>query len=351
MAIKIVDPLNIAEWVNVTEGVQYIPVRRNLAGDLGLFSSEYLDTNTAILPVTTVNDYKLVDIPWGTRVKNTQRDSKSRLRLEVPHFGVEDSVRPLDLAGKVDFDDFILQNRPQALNDFMDKKKEKARQAVVNTWSDAMMGLIRDGTAYAPNGTVVNNFYTAFGVARSELTIDLAQANNPKLSIQAAIDNIVDNFKGGFVPSTFLALAGRTFFDALASHPFVLENARTYQAEQQSIAVLTGILGTQVPAGANLNKRYQVLDFGGVIWVRVSSTTEIAADEARLFPTDLPDLFKIFFAPSDLTFDTINSPAQEDYYFEKMEADRTAINFIYETNFLVGTLWPKAIAKLTATYV
>lgn len=347
MGTKVVDPLNINEWINLTNGVEYIPVRRNLAGNLGLYSSELLDTNTAILPITNVNDYKLVDIPWGTRMKNTLRDGKARLRLEVPHFAVEDAVRPLDIAGKIDFDDFLLQSRSQSVASFLDKKKEKARQAIVNTWSDAQMGLIRDGTAYAPNGTVVNNYYTAFGVTRSDLTIDLNPANNPQASIQAAIDNIVDNFKGGFVPSRFVAFAGRAFFDALKSHPFVLENSRIYKDEMQSVEVLTGILGTQ---GYNLNARYQVLDFGGVIWIRVSSTTEIAADEARLFPTDLPDLFKMFFAPSDLTFDTVTSPAQEEYYFEKMEPDRTALNFSYETNFLVATLWPKAIVKLTAVY-
>jgi hypothetical protein len=347
MANKIVDPLNINEWINLTKGVEYIPVRRNLAGNLGLFQSELLDTNTAIMPVTTSDDYKLVDIPWGTRVKNLQRDKKARLRLEVPHFAVEDAVRPLDIAGKIDFDDFLLQTRAQSVQRFLDKKKEKARQAIVNTWSDAMMGLIRDGTAYAPNQTVVNNFYTAFGVTRTELNIDLNPANNPQASIQAAIDDIIDNFKGGFVPSRFVAFTGRAFFDALKSHPFVLENARIYKEDQQSVEILTGILGTQ---GYNLGQRYQVLDFGGVIWIRVSSTTEMPTNEARLFPTDLPDLFKIFFAPSDLTFDTINRPAQEEYYFEKMEADRTALNFTYETNFLVATLWPKAIVKLTAVY-
>lgn len=348
MGIKVVDPLNITEWINLTKGVEYIPVRRNLAGNLGLFQSEFLDTNTAILPVTDVNDYELVDIPWGTRVKNTLRDGKRRLRLEVPHFAVEDSVRPMDIAGKVDFDDFLLQNRSQSVERFIDKKKEKARQAIANTWSRAMMGLIRDGSAYAPNGTVVNNYYTAFGVTRSDLTLDLNPANNPKVSIQAAIDNIVDNFKGGFVPSRFVAFAGRNLFDALANHPFVLENARIYASDQWSVEVLTGILGTE---GYNLNARYQVIDFGGVIWIRTSDIVkEIAADEARIFPTDLPDLFKIFFSPSDLTFDTVNSPAQEEYYFEKMESDRTALNFTYETNFLVATLWPKAIVKLTAVY-
>ncbi len=341
------DPLNSNEWINLTAGVEYIPVRRNLAGNLGLFSPEYLETNTAILPVTTVNDYKMVDIPWGTRLKNVGTDSKKTLRLEVPHFAVEDAIRPNDINGKVDWDDFMLQTRSQTVERFVDKKKERARQTVANTHSAAMMGLIKDGTAYAPSGTVVNNYYTAFGVTRSELTLDLRQTEDPLISIQAAKDDIADNFKGGFVPNSHVAFAGRTLFDSLARHPYTIDLGK-HLLDTQSIEILTGILGTQ---GVNLNARYQVLSLGGVMWIRVDSTDEMPLNEARLFPTDLPDLFKIFFAPSDLTFDTINSPAQEEYYFEKMEADRTAVNFSYESNFLVGTLWPKAIVKLTAQYV
>ena len=50
----------------------------------------------------------MVDIPYGTRVKNTQANSKATLRLAVPHFGEEDAVRPLDVKGKIAFEDFQL---------------------------------------------------------------------------------------------------------------------------------------------------------------------------------------------------------------------------------------------------
>ena len=57
MGIKKQDPLNLNEWVNLTDGVEYTPVRRKLPAMLGLFSVEPLDSTTAILPITTVNDY------------------------------------------------------------------------------------------------------------------------------------------------------------------------------------------------------------------------------------------------------------------------------------------------------
>lgn len=345
---RINDPLNANEWINLSEGVEYLPVRRQLAANLGLFQPEYLEGNTAIVPITSVNDYSMVDIPWGTRVKNTQGDPKQSLRLAVPHFAVEDSVRPLDIKNKVSYDDFLLSTRSETVQAFLDKKQIRARQTVMNTWNLAFMHLIREGAAYAPNGTVVNNYYTAFGVTRSDLTLNLVQTENPRISIQAAVDNIVDNFKGGGVPQRFLALAGRDLFDALRNHPYVLDKASIYKEDRQSVEVLTSILGTE---GYDLTARYQVLDFGGVIWIRVDSSSEMPVNEARLFPTDLPDLFKVFFAPSDLTFDSVNSVAQAEYYWEKMETDRTALNFTYESNFLVATLWPKAIVKLTAQYV
>ena len=344
---RVVSPQNINEWTNLSEGIDLLPVRRSLAANLGLFQPEYMEGKTFLLPVTSVNDYKMVDIPWGTRVKNLQRDNKARLQMSIPHFAIDDSVAPGDIQGKIAFDDFLLQSRSETVESFMDKKKEKARQTVMNTWNDAFMHLIKTGTAYAPNGTVVNNYFTAFGVTQSVLNLDLTPTENPKTSIQAIIDNITDNFKGGFVPTRRLALCGRNLFDALASHPFVLNSAAIYKEDTMSVEMLTGILGTQ---GFDLNARYQAFSFGGVVWVRCDSEEEMPVDEARVFPTDLPDLFKVFFAPSDLTFDTINSPAQAEYYFELARANRTGVDFSYESNFLVGTLWPKAIVKVVAVY-
>ncbi|MFK5282713.1 major capsid protein, partial [Lacticaseibacillus paracasei] len=87
----------------------------------------------------------MVDIPYGTRVKNTQANSKATLRLAVPHFGEEDAVRPLDVKGKIAWEDFQLGARPETLNNVIERKQIQHRQTMVRTHELAMKQLIVDG--------------------------------------------------------------------------------------------------------------------------------------------------------------------------------------------------------------
>lgn len=343
------DPSNYNEWVNVSEGLEFIPARRSLIQALGLFSPEYLETKRTVIPLVSIDDYTMVDTPYGVRMQTALRDSKSQLPFEVPHFATTDSVRPADIQGKYEWDDFMLSTRAATVEYEVNKKKARHVQTMVNTKDKAMLQLITDGTVYAPNGTVVNNLYTAFGVSRTETTISLAPDANLRDQIQAEIDGITDNFKGGFVPTRFVRLCGRDHFDAIATHAYTIDVAKAI-VDSLSIEQLRGRLGVAVPDGTSNRDTYQVLEMFGVTFIRCNPN-EIPTDEARMFPVDIPDMFKVLYAPSDLTFDTVNQPAQDMYYFEKAEADRTAINMTYETNFACITLWPKAIIKVTATYV
>lgn len=338
---------NYNEFTSLSTGLEYIPARRNILGDLGIFEKEFLNTNTVDIPRTTINDYKMKPIPWGTRAQNTQGNTKGVLTLRIPHHEVEDAIKPEDVQGKIDFDDFSLQDRPETIQAIVRRKMKTAKQTVANTWSDGMIRLIRDGESLGAHDTILANFYDEFDVIRTELNIDLVAANDPVPSIQAAIDNIQDNFKGGYVPTQFVALANRTFFDALARNAYVVDQARyRVSGDRQSVEILTGRLGTQ---GYNLGKEYQVLDFAGVIWIRVTDD-EIPVNEARMFPTDIPDMFKVFFANSQINFDYVNTTALEAYYFEKMSEARDLVSIRYETNPLFVTLWPKALIKLTGVF-
>lgn len=345
---KVQSPINTNEWVDLSDtGIEYIPVRRRLCSALGMFTPEFLTSSDVYIPITSVEDYKLVDSAYNTRQQNLLRDKKNRLRIEIPHFGEEGAIFPSDIKQKIAWEDFMFRTRSETVSSMFDREKEKAAQAVARTKDEAMMQLVRDGTVYAPNGTVVNNLYTAFGVTQSSLNLDLVPTNNPKTSILAALDDIVANFKGGFEPTQFVAFANKAVFDALEAHPYVIDVAKN-GGITESVDILSGLLGTAAPTGAS-RQLYRTLDFAGVKWIRVSDT-EIPANEVRLFPIDVPNMFKILYAPSELTFDTVNSTALEQYYFENVASDRTSIKYIYETNFACITHWPKAIVKLTAVY-
>lgn len=347
MATKnISSPVNPTEWTSLHEPFNYINPRRNILASLGLFQSEFLNTRTLELPRVTMNEFRMVDSTWGTRVFNTQGDNKQNLLLKIPHFGVEDAITPLDIDQKIAWEDFY---DPQSLvketvERVQLRKMNQARRNVTRMWDEAMLHLVRDGSAYAPNGTVVTNYYTEFGVTRQDVPLAVSDPLvDPKTSIQAMIDTIIDNFKGGYEPGSFIGLLGRELFDELVSHPAVIDAAR-YGAliGNQNAEVLARRLGT---TPLNLNSSYQVLDFGGVLWVRVHGN-EMPADEGRIFPTDVDSLFKIFFAPSIDDFDVINTTALEAYYRIKMNEDRDRLRIRYESNPLVATLWPSAILRI-----
>jgi hypothetical protein len=331
------------DFTTLSKEMELIPVSANVSVDLGLFRSEYLNTDTLQIARTTNNDYALTDVPWGTRVKNHLLGGKGVLTLSVPHFGGEDAILPRDVKGKFDWEDLVSTTRPQTVQRFVARKMAAAKRTIANTWMKAEMQLINSGTAYAPNGTVVVNYFTEFGVTQSSLALTLSNQNlDPKPAIKAITRNIQDNFQGGFVPSRFVGLCDRAFFDALEGHAFVRDAVKHFE-QDQSVEILTQRLGTK---GYNLDARYEVLNFGGVTWI-CAANGEITANEARVFPVDVPDMFVKFFAPSEENFDIVNQEALEAYYFEYMSTRRDRVDIHYETNVLCATMWPKALVRVT----
>lgn len=348
MTVKIQNPNNVNEWVDLSStGIENIPVMYNLASALGLFTPEYGTSSDWYLPIVDQVGYALVDTPYNTRSANLTKDKKKRLKFEIPHFGEEGAIFPSDVKQKIAWEDFMFQSRSETVAGLFDREKERAAQAIQRTKDIAMMQLIKDGTVYAPNGTVVNNLYTAFGVSQSALSLDLSPTGNPKKSILAAQDDICSNFKGGYTPSRYVCFLEATPFDALEAHPLVMDNAK-HILDFQSIQILTGLLGTVAPSGASRNQ-YRALNYAGVLFIRVTNQ-EVPDDQGRLFPIDVPNMFKICYAPSELTFDTVNTTALEQYYWEKVASDRTQIQYIYEANFACITPYPKSIVRLNAVY-
>lgn len=349
MATNIAKQGSYIEFTSLSKEMQLIPVRQNILGALGLFTAEYLNTDTVTIPRITVKDYKYSDVPWGTRVKNNANNTKGVLTLPIPASAGEDVVLPMDVKGKFNWDDIVAANRPDTVQAFVARKMATIKQAYANTWSAAMMQLVRDGTAYAPNGTLATsygstvNFFTEFGVSQTTVALGLAdQSVSPKAQCKAIIRAIQDNFKGGFVPNNFLGICSREVFDALEGHPYVVDGNKLVN-NAQSLDVVLGRLGY---GGLALDGRYEMLDFGGIVWI-CAAAGEMTTNEARVFPVDVPDMFKVFFAPSIENFDTVNATAQEVYYYEYMSDRKDSVEIHHESNFLFATLWPSAIIKVT----
>ncbi len=339
------------EFTSLSKEMALIPVRQNILGALGLFTAEYLNTDTVVIPRVQVKDYVYSDVAWGTRVKNNANNTKGVLTLPIPASAGEEAITPLDVRGKFNWDDIVSANRPESVQALMARKMQTIKQAYANTWSKAMMQVVRDGTAYAPNGTLATSygstvdFFQEFGVTQQTVAFTLADESvSPKAKCKEVIRKIQDTFQGGFIPNNFLGIADRGFFDLLEAHPYVVDGNKAI-INGQSLDVVLGRLGF---GGLSLDGRYEVVDFGGITWI-CAAAGEMTANEARVFPTDVPDLFKVFFAPSIENFDVANATAEQVYYYEYMSDRRDLVEIHHESNFLFATLWPASIIKCTTT--
>lgn len=342
MAKNIAKVGSLVEYQSLTKELEVIPSRYNIIGDLGVFEAEFLNTDQFTVPRITYKEYKLDPMPWGTAAKNIGSNSKGYLPLVIPHRAIEDAILPRDIRNKFQWEDVIATERKETVQTMFNRKMKAMKDVFAKTWSEAMMQLVREGTASIEGGGTVD-YYTEFGVTRTTIQLQLATpGTNPKVLIQSIIDDIVNNFEGGFTPSRFVGIADPAFFDKLANHAYVLDAVKYFQ-QDQSVDLLTKKLGTN---GYNLDAVYQVLDFGGITWIRAASG-EMTANEARVFPTDVPDLFKLFFAPSEENFSVVNDIAEQLYYFEYIGDRNNNIEMKMESNFLPATMWPKAIVRVT----
>lgn len=336
-------PGDLTKWVNLSPAVNKANAKYTLTETLGLFMPMPLEGKFVAIPRITQRDNLLEDIQWGARAQTIEGDTKAYLSLMVPRFPTTDSILPTDIGNNYRWEDVIEGEQPETLVAVRDRKMSKHRQAFMDTWEKARMQLIIDGTVYAPNGTVVTNFYTEFGETRDDVAMSL---NDETVDVQSEVEEIIasiqDNIKNGSVPGRFMAICGSTFFAALVKHPYVKEAAKWVEFGGQREDVLVGRLGNNL----GLDARYRALDFGGIYWVQ--DRKFMTAAEARVFPLDVPEMFITYFAPHELTFGVQGQAAQQIYYFEKLIDDLPQeIKIHVESNFMNACMYPQAIVRVT----
>ena len=201
-------------------------------------------------------------------------------------------------------------------------------------------------------GTTIN-WYNEFGVTRQEVAVPLNdETTNPKQFMGPIIDYIQDGMLSGSIVDSFIGIASPEFFDALVSHPYVAD-AYKYQALNNGGTTSADVLVGRLSNGG-LGAQYETFNFGGITWIRYrgsyvdrntgATVKFIPAGDAYVFPRTSDVMFKTFFAPAN-RFDTINSVAQEAYFFEYMGEKQDKIEIMTESNFLNFVGRPQAIVR------
>ena len=261
------------EMVDLTEELNLIPNTWGLIGEMGLFKSEPVTQHTVTVEATSGTLSVIPDSYRGNRTTVNKDDTRNIRAFPIPHFNDADQVTPQDLQGKRGYGTDQADTEAAVVA----RKLERIRRNYAVTLEAARAFAITNGAIYAPNGTVVDSYYSSFGITRKDTDFVLGTATTDLgAKIEEVIAHTQDNILSGEVVTGVTVLCSPEFFTKLISHASIKDAYKYYTSTQEP---LRNRLGSGV---------YRRFDHQGVSFVEyrgsVNGARYIPAGEAYSVP-------------------------------------------------------------------
>ena len=322
---------------DLTEELVSIPNEYGLINQLGIFDVEPVSQHTVTFEASDRVIGLIGDKVRGER-NNVSKDGKRVMRsYAIPHFPLDDYITPQDVQGQRAYG----EEGVERLASVQARKLTTIRKSHAATLETARAKMITSGDIYAPNGTVVGNVYTDFGVTRKQVAMDLTNATTDVLGKQREIvDHIQDNIMSGETPSEIIALCSPSYFDAYISQAGVKEAYKFYTSTQEP---LRNGNWSQFRHGDITLIRYngKFKDASGV------SQALIPDGDAYYLPLDTSDTFKTYFSPAN-KFDLANTLGEQAYIFEYADGKGSKIEIESESNLINILRRPAIVVRAVA---
>lgn len=333
MAVIIPSPDQYGKVTNFSSEINLIPNRWGLMSLLNIFKTQLGSQRTVTIPRKTSKEHLMEDRNWDEGRPSLSRGDREILTVSIPHFPLDASINPNDINGRVDFDALI---RGGMTLETVEAKRAEILESLFRAHSLALeaarMQLFKDGSVFAPRGTVKTNFYNEYGITRKEFEFDMKSTIDPLDAVCAeVIGYFQDTAQNGIIMTDFLALCSPKFFQQLISNPFIREAYLPVQMPQRD-----GLLVGRLDAGQPFGSAYQEFRFRGITFIEVrggvAGQPYVDEGKAYCFPRGT-DTFETWFAPAN-RLDTVNQIASPSYAFEYIDEKKGSIDIMSETNFL-----------------
>lgn len=326
------------ELVDYTEELLLVPNKWGLINELGLFGEEGVSQHSVTVESSEGTLGLVVDKIRGERNNVAKNDTRSLRSFAIPHFPMDDAVKPEDVQGKRAYGSADQAETEAAV---IARKLERIRMNHSVTLEAARAYAITVGAIYAPNGTVAGNFYTDFGITRKSIDFVLGTSTTDlNAKSEEGIAHIQDNIQSGEVVSNIIVLCSPAFFGKLINHATVKEAYKYYTSTQEP---LRNRLGSGV---------YRRFVHGGVEYVEYRGTYNgsalIPTGEAYMLPQGTADMFKTYFSPAN-KFSHVNTIGEQAYVFTYRDPKDSEIVIQSEANFLNLVRRPQAVVQLTTS--
>lgn len=315
-----------------------LPQTWTLLGDSGLFQEEFLSTNTVSFEARTGTLALVKDQIRGSKPQTLSNDVRKIRTYSTAYFPLVDALYPQDIAGVT---------RPGSMGQQLDtkdaalmRKMEKIRKSFDMTQELARWRTLGTGTAFAPNGTISENFYTDAGASRNEVDFVFGTSTT---DIVDKCESIIAGFQSaaneGQVIQRVIGYASPAFFKKLIAHAKV-QTAYTYYTATEGQSILRNRAG-----GMGL---YRTFSFAGIDFVEVGQsyqgTAFVTSGDCVFVAQDDMGSFTTFYSPA-ARFGYIGTVAEKNYLWSYEDIRATEITLEAESSFINVLRNPLFVAR------
>lgn len=327
--------------VDLTSAVRNIPIQYGSFNQMGIFMEDHVAADTVMFEESTINGALIIDRVRGEKNLVNKDGTRKLHTFAVPHFPLDDHISPKDLQAKSAYDNF---NEVEQLDSVRQRKLVRMRQNHDWTLNAARAQALFAGTAYAPSGTIVQDWNAEFGVTRTAVDFTLGTSTTEVLAkIELVTQATHDGMGGNGIFSGIMVPCDTGFFNKLITHASVKAAYTYYQQNTSGKDPIRGRLAD----GGSVMPNGRTFEFGGIMFVEVRDAYNgvklATANEGVAVPTG-SEMFKTYFAPAE-RFGLVNTAGEKMYAFENAAANGTKIEIETESNHISALLRPQAVIR------
>ncbi len=328
---------NAFQLVDRTNEILLLPQTWTILGDSGLFVDEYLSSNTVTFEERKGTLSLIKDQVRGSKPQTRSNEVRKLHAYQTTHHPIMDALYPQDLAGVIRPG----ANAPQADTTAaaLFRKMEMVRKSFDVTKEVARFKTLSTGQAWAPNGSIVADFYSDFGITKKQVDFVLGTTTTDIIDkCNEIIASFQENAVEGQVIRRVVGYASPAYFRKLISHAKVTQTHIYQQIGQYNI--------TQERAGGNALLR--TLSFGGINFVEVphiiAGEALVPSGDCIFVAEDDDQSFVTYYSPAN-RFGYTNTIAENVYMWTFEDPRQTEITIEAEMNMLNVLRKPAFVAR------
>lgn len=332
---------NAFQLVDYTSDLVQIPNSWTLLNDSGLFSEEFLSTNTVTFEEVDRSLGLIGDSYRGSKPLANKDDVRRIRSYPIAHFATVDKILPQDLAGKRAFGSGSAAETEAAVTL---RKMERIRKNFDITMEVSRFSTLTTGNLYAPNGTITGNLFTDFGITQTTVDFVLGTSTTDIIGkVESVIASMQDNANNGDVITGVTAYCSPEWFAKFISHAKVV-TAYTYYTATANQEILRNRAG-----GSGLNREFS---YGGIRFIEVRTVLAgqrlVPSGKVVFLPNGTQDTFVTYFGPADrLGYE--NTTAERSYMWTYRDPKGSGVDIDAESNFTSIVRRPKLVIEGTTS--